>query len=279
MGNYILCRQQKASVPYFIENISTNVFSAEELCFYLSHNIYLLDHTIIEENLCRWLGNELGMRHLAARLSAILKTAPEPGAFILPIFREVHYLSQSETKELQSKLQQLAELPPMAREKLKGDYLVRYGKYGNGIKVYETILETTANTTMGSQFEGGVYHNMGCAYAKLFQTDEALQCLQKAYEMLHSKAALKSYLFAIYIARSQADYEAAAKELGVDDQTRAEIDRELEASHNQAEATDSAQAFGQARREKAQGNLNAYYNTVDELLEQMTEDYHKNTGY
>ena len=45
MSGYILCQTKKAQRPYFIENISMNIYSIEELCYYLYHNLYLADHT------------------------------------------------------------------------------------------------------------------------------------------------------------------------------------------------------------------------------------------
>ena len=50
MGSYILCQVKRASMPYYIENISTNIYSIEELCYYFYHNIYLLDETILTVN-------------------------------------------------------------------------------------------------------------------------------------------------------------------------------------------------------------------------------------
>ena len=41
MSGYILCQVKRAKLPYYIENISTNIYSIEELCFYFYHNIYL----------------------------------------------------------------------------------------------------------------------------------------------------------------------------------------------------------------------------------------------
>ena len=65
MSGYILCQTKKAQRPYFIENISMNIYSIEELCYYLYHNLYLADHTVFNEeyatgsemslNLCIWL--------------------------------------------------------------------------------------------------------------------------------------------------------------------------------------------------------------------------------
>ena len=68
MSGYILCQTKKAEIPYYIENISTNVYSLEELCYYFYHNLYLIDETILNENLCRWIQEELELPKLAARL-------------------------------------------------------------------------------------------------------------------------------------------------------------------------------------------------------------------
>ena len=39
MSGYILCQVKRAKLPYYIENISTNIYSIEELCFYFYHNL------------------------------------------------------------------------------------------------------------------------------------------------------------------------------------------------------------------------------------------------
>lgn len=279
MGNYILCQHKRTESPYYIDNISTNIFSIEELCFYLYNNIYLLDETIINDSLCQWMKEELGLKSLGMKLQGMLNAAIDVESFILPIFKEIHYLSQAEYKELGLKLEQLAEQPELVRKKLKGDYLIRYGKYINGIKVYEKVLESPEESNLGGQFRGCVYHNMGCAYAKLFQMDEALACLKNAYEHMHTKAALKSYLYAVFMADSREAYEQKAAELGVDVQTKAEMDEELRKSMAALEDSQAQQDFVNAKKEKAQGNLEGYYRSMDALLERMTEEYHKNTGF
>lgn len=73
MSGYILCQTKKAQRPYFIENISMNIYSIEELCYYLYHNLYLADHTVFNEELCNWLRDELELVHLAAKLKQNLE--------------------------------------------------------------------------------------------------------------------------------------------------------------------------------------------------------------
>ena len=72
MSGYILCQTKRAELPYFVENISTNIYSLEELCYYLYHNLYLIDETIMNEELCRWIQEELELPGLAAKIRSKL---------------------------------------------------------------------------------------------------------------------------------------------------------------------------------------------------------------
>ena len=49
MSGHHLCQVRKAEHPYYIESISTNIYTIEELCFYLQQNIYLVDSSIMNE--------------------------------------------------------------------------------------------------------------------------------------------------------------------------------------------------------------------------------------
>ena len=66
MSDYILCQVKRASLPFYVENISKNIYSIEELCYYFYKNIYLIDESIINERLCNWLKDELGLSKLYA---------------------------------------------------------------------------------------------------------------------------------------------------------------------------------------------------------------------
>ena len=257
MSGYILCQTKKAQRPYFIENISMNIYSIEELCYYLYHNLYLADHTVFNEELCVWLRDELGLVHLAAKLKQNLERNVSVEEMIYPVFKEINYLSHDQFREMNERLKRFEEQPEIVRKKIKGDYLVDHEKYINAIQVYqETLKDTEENeTNMGSQFTGSIYNNMGCAYASLFQMNEALTCFQKANEELHTKASLKSWLFAVYMSKGQDAYEQMCTERKVDAETKREMDRQI---------TEAMQV--ELPRD------------LDEALAAWTREYHKNTG-
>ena len=47
-----------------ISRIHCKIFTIEELCYYLCNNLYLIDYTIMNEQLCTSLEEELGMKEL-----------------------------------------------------------------------------------------------------------------------------------------------------------------------------------------------------------------------
>ena len=137
---------QTGENPYYISNISTNIYSIEELCYYLYHNIYLLDETIINEQLLVWMKEELHLRRLYQRLYVLLEEKKNIGEFILPIFKEINYLSHDQFREMNERLKRFEEQPEIVRKKIKGDYLVDHEKYINAIQVYQETLKDTEET-------------------------------------------------------------------------------------------------------------------------------------
>lgn len=381
MSGYILCQVKRAKLPYYIENISTNIYSIEELCFYFYHNIYLLDSTILNEELCFWIRDQLGLKKLADNLYKHLDDDDmKVGDFILPVFKEINYLSLEEFRKLNQQIQQLAKEPEVLRQKRKGDYLMEHGKYVNAIKVYQKALrqetedeaavtdirkpetvaaekaetvqeaETTEASTetkteevaetespvaitidmvedpeeraetenveesekpeedtsetdatslqeekqeevaadpelphqeilLGKQFIGEIYHNMGCAYARLFQMEEAIRCFEIAYGKLHTMGAVKSFLYAVYMEHGVDAFVEKAKELEVDEERQEEIYVEVEEAVEDLYDTPEGQEYKKLLEEKQQGREEDYQQGMKQLLEQLTAEYHKSTGY
>ena len=259
MSGYILCQTKKADAPYYIENISTNIYSLEELCYYLYHNLYLMDETIMNEGLCAWLEEELELPKLAAKLRAKLGKFTSVEDVLYPIFKEINYLTYEELKNLNWRIQRLDKEAPVVREKQKGDSLVENGMYVHAIQVYQKLLELRDLETYREGLTESVYHNLGCAYAYLFQMEKALECFRKAYETGHGENALRTYLTAFQSLRTPIEYQSLAEELGASPEMLASV-------------KESQAAF--AKKPGPQ----IYSQHVDPLLDSLTREYHRGTG-
>ena len=259
MSGYILCQTKKAKIPYYIENISTNVYSLEELCYYFYHNLYLVDETILNENLCRWLQEELELPKLAAKLRPLFERNYSIEEFLYPVFKEINYLTYEEMKSLNMQIQKLAEEDPFLREKRKGDELVENGMYVHAIQVYQKLLEEETLEEVREGFTEDICHNLGCAYSYLFQMEKAVECFRRAYEGSRSREALETYLIAFGVTRSPAEYEKMAKATGAEREILENIRAKL-------------QKFSKTPEQEINTE------NMDEILTRLTREYHRSTG-
>ncbi len=266
MTGYILCQTKRTEVPFYLENISTNIYSLEELCYFLYNNLYLVDETVIREDLCRWIDTELHLPALAAKLRPHLGKFADLQDFLYPIFKEINYLTYEELRNLNGRLASLEGETLSVRKKLKGDALVQNGMYVNAIRSYREILsyaeyrvEPEQMTEGEREFASKVWHNLGCAYARLFQMEKALECFWKSFGISGKREELKVYLLAFRSVRTPLEYESRLAETGADQEMTAEIEQELDRFARLPETP-------------------VYGRNIDSTLERITREYHRSTG-
>ena len=259
MSGYILCQTKKAETPYFIENISTNIYSLEELCYYLYHNLYLVDRSIINEGLCTWISEELDLPRLAAKLKPHLGKFASAEDVLYPIFKEINYLSYEELRVLNGKLSRLEMESPLVREKRKGDALMENGMYVNAIKLYQGLLKRDGLEQSREGLTESIYHNLGCAYSYLFQMEKAVECFQEAYDLGKKDEELKCYLLAYRSIKTPIEYTSRLTELSVSEEMKAQVQEALDKFAKKPETP-------------------VYSQHVDTMLEGFTREYHRSTG-
>lgn len=259
MSGYILCQTKKAETPYYIENISTNIYSLEELCYYFYNNLYLIDQTIINEGLCSWIEEELELTKLAAKLRLHLGKFVNVEDILYPVFKEINYLTYEELRVLNGKIQKMNKESVMVLQKQKADAMMENGMYVNAIQVYQNILQRDDLLEAPNGFMERVYHNMGCAYSYLFLMDKALEYFWNAYKCTKSEKALVSFLMAFRSVRSKEQYAAKLQELNVTDEVKEQIQKKLG-------------DFAKIPECKVEAEK------IDEMLAGFTKEYHRSTG-
>ena len=55
MALVTICKYRRAKTPYFLEQAGLNMYSLEELAWFLYHNICLAEPQMFDDRLCRWL--------------------------------------------------------------------------------------------------------------------------------------------------------------------------------------------------------------------------------
>ena len=83
MGSLILCHKKRAKRPFEISRVHMRIYTIEELCYYICNNLYLIDYTIVNERLCRWIGDELELPELSSELRRLLRENGSMEEFVI----------------------------------------------------------------------------------------------------------------------------------------------------------------------------------------------------
>lgn len=214
--SYDLCLLPQAKKPYYIENIRMNIYSLEELCFYLYNNACLIDESLLNERLLDWLRDELGLTRLYRQLYDQLEKKDGIGFLVLPIFREAGYLTTSAMREYQEQLQKLEVQSADMKQKLRGDYLVKERMYGRAVSEYREILKRKNPGKLGVQFYAAIWNNLGAAYAGMLDFRRAADCFLEAYHLTRTKETFRKYISTLPLFLSKEDYQKQLEELKAD---------------------------------------------------------------
>ncbi len=206
MGSLVLCHERHATHPYEITRIHCKIFTIEELCYYLCNNLYLIDYTIMNEQLCVWLDEELGMGTLAGQLRDVIRLHGSIEKFVLTILKDSRIYRDTEMIRIQNVLERLRNQKDIERQKYKGDNLLESGEIEEAILVYQAILNQEKDESVDAKFYGRIYAGLGAAYGRLFLYQESARMYDRAYQICEDPNLLKPYLYASYKYMSLEEY-------------------------------------------------------------------------
>ena len=228
MGSLILCHDRHATHPYEITRIHCRIFTIEELCYYLCNNLYLIDYTIMNEQLCTWLDEELGMTDLANALRDVLRLRGSVEKFVLTILKSSRIYREPEMIRIQNVLEHLKNQKDIERQKYKGDNLLESGEVEEAILVYQAILNQEKDESVDDKFYGKIYAGLGAAYGRLFLYQESARMYDRAYQICGDKVLLKPYLYASYKYMSMEEYHILITKQDEYMEVNAQMRRELD---------------------------------------------------
>ncbi len=207
MGSIILCHNKKARQPYEISRINCKIYTIEELCYYLCNHLYLIDYTIMNENLCKWLEEELELSELTENLRQNRIQNGSVEQFVMTILAHSSIYTTAELSRIQSVLDSLKNQRPVEKQKYKADNLLQSGAIKQAILIYLSILREEPDDSVERKFYGKVYACLGAAYGRLFLYKEAASMYEAAFQICEEETMLKAYLYACRQYMTKEEYQ------------------------------------------------------------------------
>ncbi|MDO4261417.1 MAG: hypothetical protein Q4C82_05020 [Eubacteriales bacterium] len=183
MALVTICKYRRAKTPYFLEQAGLNLYSLEELSWFLYHNICLADRQMFDERLCRWLDEEVGCPELARRIrSGAGASGSSLHNLVVSVAGASDLFGSAELTALGERLKGLEKLQEQERLKLRADELLGAGNEWAAVDEYRRILRMHQNNRLGMGFYAAVWHNLGVCYARQFLFWQAAECFETSCE-------------------------------------------------------------------------------------------------
>lgn len=207
MGELILCKKPIAATPYYMEEVSCNLYSLEELSYYICQNVYLLHSNFATNELCHWIGRELGYHSLEHQLLELITKGAPLHIFVGCILSASGYLTPQEMKEVLALIASFENKSEEECKKMRGDRLLEKQRVIDAIYEYEHLINEVGFTKINPSIQGDVWHNLGTAYARLFFFQQAKECFLKAYEKNGKQLSLWSAMYAMRCGKDEQGFE------------------------------------------------------------------------
>ena len=183
MSKIIICREKTAETPFVFLNTKVEIYTYEELCFYIYNNTVLISKSTLSEKLFSWIRDELGMTQLAERLFALSNKVSFAQDMLVEILNAGDYYTPEEIKEYVEAWQKYKKLPRLKRYKLKADAYMLARRFIRAATIYDDIIDNEKEI-QDKVFLANVYHNRGVAAANNMDTDDARKFFLRAYELV-----------------------------------------------------------------------------------------------
>lgn len=197
MSTLIYCKNSIAATPYYIEEAALNVYSLEELSYFILNNVYLLSDRFMSVELCNWIGRELKQTSLSQELMTLVTSNAPLHIFVGHLLKSNGYASNKEIKDVIALVSTFENISEPERKKLRADRLMGADNIVDAIYEYESLLADEVARTLPKTLEGDIYHNLGTAFARLFFFDQAISCFEEAYKRNQKSQSLNSLIYAI----------------------------------------------------------------------------------
>lgn len=280
MSQLYLSMGSLSKTPYYLSGLGLNIYSMDELCFYLVKDSYILDNDLLDSKLCDYIEDQLNLKNIADIMRELIGRNAPLGELVTTLLETTGYCDDEEIKRIRQILVDNASLSFASKRKKRGDNLVEAGKYTRAIEEYQYVL---SNVKIEDEPElcSAIYHNIGSAYAQMFLMDKAIEYYKKAYDVNHDKESLTLYLAAKRMKMRGDEFERMVVRCGYDDKTIIEAQQRLHSAEIESEDSEYAEDLKRIVELKSKGKIAAASKESEIVLDKWKQDYRRSmdAGY
>ena len=271
-----------SETPYCISGLQKRIHSIEELCFCINENAFLIDSSLMDENLVEWIGSNLGLDELAKDLFTMVRNKSSLNSFVAVIMDHVGLYDENTVKHIDKVLKEGAGLSGLEKRKRQIDFMLNAGSIVAAIKQYELLLERCDEENRQSadfidRIKASVLHNEGVAYTKIFDYVKGAECFKKAFEIQPDPVHYKAYIACKKFSLTDKEYLDFVSENSEGYEYSVWLEKylvDLQVAFNSSEEREKVNRLLALRIDKKQ----EYYDEIDKLTVRLKEMYRRDVA-
>lgn len=273
MARVVLCSGKRSRVPLHLHNVNRELFSAEEICYYLYQHASTAEDYITENALADFYETELDLPAVAERLRVLKASEAGVKEFVTVIFGSTGMYTEEEIAEYLKDMERLQELKVWQKQKAKADTYLAHRNYRDAMLQYEQLLRNRKENEMPEVTTGNVYHNLAICELHISGAGSAARHFAEAYEKNRSQESLRSYLMALRLAQKDNEYLTAFTQYDVSEVMKTEMDAQFFECMVEAAEAPEYQELVRIKKLFSEGQLAEYEEATRVLLDGFKKQY------
>ena len=233
-GGVILCTAMEAREALRIPNTGVEVYSVEELCYYLYHHVFLLSRRMFTQEMADWFEKVLGMGETAQKLSSMLREKRSLKDIVVMILCSADYYTEAEIRSLIHIMDEIEQLSSVRREKVKADCYLEGGNYAEAQKRYQQVMQMEGALEFSVEEFGELLYHMALCYVNTGAFEEAVSALEEAYGKNGKKESLLARLYLLKICGREDECREVAEQADLPSKEWEEIKRNFQGLKEEA---------------------------------------------
>lgn len=217
MGKLILCKGSYAKRPYYMSVGDINIYSIEELCFYIANNLDIIIELDLNKSLMDWIKDQLKMEDLASKLYKLQEEAVSNRFIIQTILNSCNYFTSSQKVRIIQTISEIENLPLLQRKVKKANSLLFAKNYLEAQECYESIIEGEMAGDLSAKEYGQILHNLGITKLFTLGVRQASIFFKHAYEVNQEEESLKQYLLCLKLSNQEDMFVDEINRLALED--------------------------------------------------------------
>lgn len=274
-----MCVGNYAAIPYKITGMEISVYCMEELCYCIRENAFLLDMSLMNDELVTWIGRDCGLKELAGELHSLVHRKGSLSSFVTLILEYVGFYGADEIRQVEQTLKQGTGLSGIEKRKSQVDHLADRKKYVAALRGYDALLSLWSEAERGGKelpadrVKASILHNKGVVFTRLMLYEQAGECFLEANRMTGEEEEYLAYLAAKRMEMDENDYIVFAAEDAGHYETMLELEKKIESIRKSFEEQTEYERLLRRREWREGKDKQSYYEENENLLRVLRNSY------